>query len=305
MGVAVAERVSSLTERLLAAQRVLAAAEAAAGMRTALPGPGSTWPPADALPAADAPGPIAGGPAGERVDRPPAVSDRFLPVPDALVPLVPSGGVRRGSAVQVKGSTSLLLALAAAACRDGAWCAVVGLPDLGLASAREHGLALERVALVPAPGADTPGVLSAAIDGFDVVVLGDVPHLVERDRRRLASRLRQREAVLLTTTAWPGVELTISMTRSSWGGLGQGHGSLRGREATIRVGGRGAAGGRGVQARLHSPDGVRLVLDGRVAEVPTPEVSGPGARLTEAGAGGATAFSGLERVGDVLVAKAG
>jgi hypothetical protein len=284
--VATAERVSSLTDRLRAAQRVLVAAEAAAGVRNALPGPGSArpaWLP-PARPDVDPPG----GVAGRSTDAPPAaaVSDRFLPVPDALVPLVPFGGVRRGSAVQVKGSTSLLLALAAAAARDGAWCAVVGLPDLGLAAAREHGLPLERVALVPSPGADTPAVLSAAIDGFDVVVLGDVPHLVERDRRRLASRLRQREAVLLTTTAWPGVELTLSMTESRWGGLGQGHGCLHGRDVTVRVGGRGAA-GCGVQARLHSPDGVRLVLESRVAEVRgleagMPEVVPPAVTMLDA-----------------------
>lgn len=244
----------AVDERLQAAQRVLARAEAAAGLRTALP----TVPASVASVAAS----VARA-TGEVVAAPPtaaAVDDRLLPVPEALVPLVPLGGLRRGSAVHVKGSTSLLLGLAAAACEDGAWCVVVGMPDLGLAAAAEHGLPLDRMALVPAPGADSVAVLGAAIDGFDVVVLGDVPHLVDRDRRRLASRLRQRAAVLLTTSTWPGVELTLAVTGTRWTGLGQGHGSLTGRDVVIRVGGRGAAGGRGVQGTVHSPDGVRLVL---------------------------------------------
>lgn len=249
MGVAAPERVLPAAERLRAAQRVLERAEAAAGLRMALPGEGQV---------------VAGSAASREVPDgvatpAAAVNDRFLPVPEALVPFVPFGGLRRGSAVQVKGSTSLLLGLAAAACRDGAWCVVVGMPDLGLAAAREHGLPLDRVALVPAPGADGAAVLGAAIDGFDVIVLGDVPHLVDSDRRRLASRLRQREAVLLTPSAWPGVELVLAVTASRWTGLGRGHGSLSGRDVTIRVGGRGAVAGRGVQGTVHSPDGVRLV----------------------------------------------
>lgn len=250
MGVAAPERVSILTERLHAAQQALVAAEAAAGLRTALPQVSRAWPataPPSPLLEVDAAPPAA------------AVSDRLLPVPDALVPFVPFGGLRRGSAVRIEGSTSLLLGMAAAACRDGAWCAVVGMPDLGLAAAAELGLPLDRVALVPKPGADSPAVLGAAVDGFDVVVLGDVPHLVERDRRQIASRLRHRDAVLLTAGAWPGVELVLSVTESRWSGVGQGYGALRGRDLTVRVGGRGAANVLGVQTRLRSPDGVRLV----------------------------------------------
>lgn len=270
MGVAAPERVSSLTERLRAAQQVLATAEAAAGLRAVLPEAGRVGGPTTAP--ARAP--------GEAASVPAAMRERFLPVPDALVPIVPFGGVRRGSAVRVEGSASLLLGLAAAACREGAWCAVVGMPDLGLAAAVELGLPLDRVALVPKPGADVPAVLAAAVDGFDVIVLGEVPHLVERDRRQIASRLRHREAVLLTAGPWPGAEVVLSVTESRWVGVGQGHGSLRGRELVVRVGGRGA-GGLGVQSRLRSPDGVRLL--------PAFGATGDGAREPRTGAGSVTA----------------
>lgn len=261
-------RAVSLTERLLAAKHALARAEAATGMRTALPpvrpGPGST---AARHPLAEPAAPSAIG-AESRA----GVSDRFLPVPDALVPLVPFGGLRRGSVAQVAGSASLLLGIAAAACGEGAWCAVVGLPDLGLAAAAEIGLPLDRIALVPAPGPGTPAVLAAAIDGFDVIVVGAVPHLVDRDRRQLSSRLRHREAVLLSTEPWPGAELILSVTESRWTGAGRGDGALRGRELGVRVGGRGAAAGRVVRARLRSSDGVRLAPFGTTGEPVTPVI---------------------------------
>lgn len=260
MGVTALERVPSLAERLRAAQQALASAEAAAGVRTALPQVSgarpTTAPPFVPFVASSPSQPSSAAAVAA------AVSDRLLPVPEALASLVPYGGLRRGSAVRVEGSTSLLMGMAAAACRDGAWCAVVGMPDLGLAAAAELGLPLDRVALVPTPGADTPAVLGAVIDGFDVIVLGDVSHLVERDRRHLASRLRHREAVLLTAGPWPGVDLVLSVAESRWSGAGQGFGSLRGRDLTVRIGGRGAAGGAGPEARLHSPDGVRLVSAG-------------------------------------------
>lgn len=250
MGVLVSEQAVA-GERLSAARRVLASAEATAGLRTTLPHPAG----------AGALRPVGVGTTDP--SRPsgadPVLGDRVLPVPDALLPVLPDPGLRRGGAVRVEGSTSLLLGLAAAACRDGAWCAVVGMPDLGLAAAAEHGLPMDRTVLVPAPGADTPAVLGALVDGVDVVVLGDVPHLVERDRRRLASRLRHRAALLLTPGAWPGVQVTLTVVGSRWVGVEEGNGSFRARELTVRVAGRGAA-GRAGQVSLHSPDGVRLVL---------------------------------------------
>ncbi|MGH3964401.1 MAG: hypothetical protein ACRDRY_14270, partial [Pseudonocardiaceae bacterium] len=50
-----------------------------------------------------------------------------FPVVEPLAPLLPGGGLRRGSVVAVQGSTALLLALLAAASAQGAWVAVVGV----------------------------------------------------------------------------------------------------------------------------------------------------------------------------------
>ena len=50
-----------------------------------------------------------------------------------------------------------------------------------------------------------------------------------------------RGAVLVTTRPWVGCDLTLSVTRHDWAGLGTGRGRLRWHEMTIRATGRGAA----------------------------------------------------------------
>jgi len=63
---------------------------------------------------------------------------RVLPVAEPLAPLLPGGGLRRGSTVAVAagpGATSLLFALLAEASAGGAWVGVVGRPELGLVAA--------------------------------------------------------------------------------------------------------------------------------------------------------------------------
>jgi hypothetical protein len=266
------EGVASLTERLQAAQHALVRAEAAAGVRTApVPARGGIRPSPSSRP--DSSGVVVRG------------DERFLPVPEALGSIVPFAGVRRGSVVQVAGSVTLLLDVVAAACREGAWCAVVGMPDLGLAAAAEIGLPLDRLAFVPCPGADAPAVLSAAVDGFDVVVVGEVNHLVDRDRRQLSSRVRHREAVLFTSGPWPGAELVLSVTGSRWAGPGRGEGALREREISVLVGGRGALAGRRVRGRLCSTDGVRLLPESGAAGRAIPDAGGAGPDVIEQRAG--------------------
>src|SRR5258705_3116245 len=93
--------------------------------------------------------------------------DRILPVLPELRQLLPAGGLRRGSTVAVTpGHTSVLLALLVAASAAGSWCAVVGLPSLGALAAAELGIAMDRLALVPHPGAEWPAVVGALLDGL-------------------------------------------------------------------------------------------------------------------------------------------
>jgi hypothetical protein len=64
----------------------------------------------------------------------------ILPVPPVLAGLLPHGGLRRGSTVLVRSSTSLFAVLAEAS-TQGTWCALVGMPEVGVVAAAEAGLA--------------------------------------------------------------------------------------------------------------------------------------------------------------------
>jgi hypothetical protein len=185
-------------------------------------------------------------PAGEADDF---GAHRMVPVLPELSGLLPGRGLRRGSTVAVaggraataSGGTSLLLALLAGASRAGSWCAVVGVPTLGVLAAAESGIALDRLALVPNPGPEWPTVVAALIDGVDVVVVAAPGPVSASIVGRLAARARQRGCVLMPYGRWDGADVTLQVVRGMWDGLGIGHGRLRRREVTIAARGRGAA----------------------------------------------------------------
>lgn len=165
---------------------------------------------------------------------------RMLPVHPALTGLFPWGGLRRGVTVAVRGSTSLLFALLAPPTETGSWAALVGLPDLGLRAAAELGVAVDRLALVPRPGANLPAVVAALLDGMDLVAV-DPARLTDSQLRRLSARARHRGAVLVSTGPWPGADLELTLARTRWTGLGDGHGYLEARDTLVAASGRGAA----------------------------------------------------------------
>jgi hypothetical protein len=217
---------------------------------------------------------------------------RVLPVLAELAGLLPWGGLRRGSAVAVRGSTSLLLALLAAATAAGSWAAVVGLPDLGLVAAAETGVAVSRLALVPRPRAELAAVVAALLDGLDLVAVAEPGRLNAATMRRLSARARQRGAVLLPLGAWPGADLELTCSSRRWQGLGEGHGHLREREVVVRALGRGSA------ARARA---VRLLLPGWGGVVrPAPELSVPDLTGQE---GATSAVDGAAGWTDVAAAR--
>ena len=192
--------------------------------------------------------------------------ERLLPVLEPLAPLFPTRGLKRGSVVSVTGSTSLAVALLAAASAQGSWCAAVGMPALGLAAAAELGVALERFPLVPSPGREAGAggwawVVAALIDACDVVLArppAGAGALKAADARRLTARARERGAVLVVSgDGWPdAAEVQLTVASAVWEGIGQGHGRLRGRRVEVVAGGRGAAArGRRLSLWLPHPDG--------------------------------------------------
>jgi hypothetical protein len=174
-----------------------------------------------------------------------AVADRSaagaLSVPEELAGLLPSG-LRRGATVMVTGSTSLLLLLLAGAMTGtDLWSAVVGAPNLGLVAAAEMGVPLDRLALVPHPGPDLPGVVGALVDGMSLVAATAPAGVSEATARALSGRARSRGCVLVVGQKWPGVDLEIGADGRCWTGLGEGRGRLRYCEFDVEVRGRGSA----------------------------------------------------------------
>ena len=222
---------------------------------------------------ASRPGPV---PGAGRVSGSLSGPGRLLAVLPELAQLLPGGGLRRGTTVAVRGATSLVLALLAAPTREGSWAAVTGLPELGLAAAAELGVDLERLALVPHPGAELVAVLSALVDGFDLVVLGPavVAGVQPPPARQLASRVHHRGTVVLTVWPRPGADLELRVSGRRWHGLTpDGYGHLRFREVTATSRGRGpAARPRSVLLRLPGPGGA--VTGGGPPERRLAEVAG-------------------------------
>ena len=140
--------------------------------------PEATARPAPGLTPGSAPGPIASRIAtnAARLDRVQALQsrirgmqnsglgERLLPTMAGLGALLPGGGLRCGAVYSVDNSHTLALAMLTEASAAGSWCAVVGVPDLGLESATSLGIDPGRLVLVPRPGAKWLTVTAALAD---------------------------------------------------------------------------------------------------------------------------------------------
>jgi hypothetical protein len=222
----------------------------------------------------------------------PLASELTLPVVGELTGLFPGGGLPRGATVllgplaapdtlgsasgtspyvpprRAPGLTSLLLLLLAGSSSRGHWCAVVGLPELGLAAALEMGVDLERLILVPRPGSQGrwQSVVTTLLETVDLVCLAPETPVHPADARRLSARARERRSTLVVLDAasppgaargllwagpgragrvlsrWSGpCDLRCAVRESSWSGLELGHGLLGLRQLEAEIGGRGAA----------------------------------------------------------------
>ncbi len=163
---------------------------------------------------------------------------RSLPTHPALAGLLPEGALKEGAAYSVAPSSSLVLALLAGPSAAGAWCAVVGMPELGVEAAAQFGIDLDRLVLVPHPGDQWLAVTAAIAEVLTVVVARPTSRTSDGNIARLAARLRQRGATLIVLGPWPQTEAMLSITESRWSGLGSGHGYLDSREVTVTVSSR-------------------------------------------------------------------
>jgi hypothetical protein len=182
---------------------------------------------------------------------------RALPTHPALGELLPGGALEAGGTYAVENSTTLALGLLQGPSAAGAWCAVVGVPDLGVEAAAGLGIDLDRLVLVPHPGEQWLSVVSALVDVVSVVLVrapareGRV-RIGEAAASKLASRLRQREAVLVSLGDWPRSDARLTVTESNWAGIGAGFGHLTARQVTVSSASRSWA-GREKSRRLWLP----------------------------------------------------
>ena len=163
-----------------------------------------------------------------------------LPVLPALRELLP-GGLQRGSVVAAGDWSLLCLVLAAGASIAGAWCAIAGIPDLGVAAAADAGLDHARLLLIANPGEGWPQVVSFLLDGCELVLLRPPSRPSAQVRRRLEAVTRRHGGVLVIAGDWAGAQCRLTVARQEWAGIGAGHGRLRGRRVQVVADGRGAA----------------------------------------------------------------
>jgi hypothetical protein len=185
--------------------------------------------------------------AGVRHGVGPLTGERVLPVPGAVAPLFPEGGLVRGRTLACAGHAgrSLGLALVAPAIAAGAWLAVVDLDDLGAEAMTEAEGPLRRVVRIGVSG-DGPDParwaerVGAVLDGFEVVLLPD-RRLPEGLWRRLVQRVRSSGAVVVVLAASEpalSVDSVLTAGGSAWVGIGPGAGRLLGRRVEVVRDGR-------------------------------------------------------------------
>ncbi len=195
---------------------------------------------------------------------------RLLPVADELTSLLAQPGLVPGTVLAAHGPGALTLAtaLAAEVSRTGGWVTAVGLGRMGVSAVAERGASLDRWLFVDEPGNTAAEVLNTLIGNVDVILLAGGVRLAAAHSWRLRTRLRERGTVVIEvgasgiagargvgasgTAGARGVgasntagafspDVTMTVERAAWTGLGHGHGRLRERRAEVVAAGRGAA----------------------------------------------------------------
>lgn len=164
----------------------------------------------------------------------------LIPVPAALEPILPEGGLQVGTTYTLSPSPGLIGALFAGASVTGVWCAAVGMPTLGAEALAGHGVELERLLLVPAPGPRWLSVVSALSEVIPLIAIRPSSPVRKTELSRLSARLRDRGCTLLVipggpvgSAAWPQSEGSIRVHDPRWRGLGSGWGALQECEVTV------------------------------------------------------------------------
>ncbi|MBS1907424.1 MAG: hypothetical protein JST33_12845 [Actinobacteria bacterium] len=217
----------------------------------------------------------------------------LLPVPAPLEAILPEGGLQVGTTYSLSPSPGLIGALLSGASGTGAWCAAVGMPTLGLEALAGHGVELERLLLVPAPGPRWLSVVSALSEVIPLIAIRPSTPVRDAELSRLNARLRDRGCTLLVVSAgpWPQSEGSIRVHDPRWRGLGSGWGTLEECEVTVTARTRRSPVPQSVRVRLPGAHGtIEATAPAAPRLVPFPSLHGAsgGSTETHPGAGAST-----------------
>lgn len=157
-----------------------------------------------------------------------------LPTRPELAALLPGGALQGGTAVSVRGSLQLALALLSAASCSGAWCGAIGVPELGAEAAHRLGVTLERFILVPSPESRTLTVISTLSEVLTVLLVRVITPPEPHEAERIHAKLREYGSALITLGAWPRTTTELRIARSQWSGVSQGRGMLEARQLSVQ-----------------------------------------------------------------------
>lgn len=189
-----------------------------------------------------------------------------IPVTSALATLFPGGGLKPGSAYTIDTSVSLVLSLLAEPSASGSWCAAVGFSSLSAEAAEGFGVTLERLVLVPDPKERWLSVVASLAEVIPVIAVRPPVSPRDGDVARLSARLRERGGVLLVLGDWPGAEAELTLSETSWSGIGHGFGAIQSRTVTVSARGRRYPSARRTRVLLPGPSG-------SISSVATPNVA--------------------------------
>lgn len=167
--------------------------------------------------------------------------------------------LRSGAAHSIE-SRSLALTCLGAAMPRGAWGAIVGMPDLGIEAARDLGVPMDRIALVPHPGRSWLDVVASLAEAMPVVLAVSPGRVTPTEAARLAARLRQASSTLLVEGPWPNAATVVRQVRAEWQGLSGGDGRIAAGSLVVEA----ASGG--------APRMARIPIAGEGLREPDPEL---------------------------------
>jgi hypothetical protein len=153
------------------------------------------------------------------------------------------------------------------------------MPTLGVEALAGHGVDLDRLLLVPAPGPRWLSVVSALSEVIPLIAIRPSSSVRDAELSRLSARLRDRGCTLLVVSgasgaaAWPQSEGSLQVHDPHWRGLGSGWGALEECEVTVTARTRRSPAPQSVRVRLPGAHGmIEAVAPAAPRLVPLPSM---------------------------------